>query len=251
MPFLKAPLLTPRSGGGLRSTPSFSRRGAALRALPAGHRRGAERRRPRASAHGEGRLERRYEPGGRKRERGERVAGLLPPQCPKRVRAGAGADLGRRVARLWARQRTTSIGSTRSPSHGPSFRGRSLALCGPGHRRGAHPPVHLVRRGQRALLVLAPAFDQSKQEPGQPTSSATRPSPTLSPEASAPTRPMPGRGGWSWYTGSAGWNVPGRSRDHPGALAARLETCPEGRENVRRHMLAESTYMGHTHIRYI
>jgi len=29
-----------------------------------------------------------------------------------------------------------------------------------------------------------------------------------------------------------------------------LETCPEGRDNVGRHMLALSTYMGHTHIRY-
>jgi len=29
-----------------------------------------------------------------------------------------------------------------------------------------------------------------------------------------------------------------------------LETCPEGRDNVGRHMLALSTYMGHTSIRY-
>ena len=29
-----------------------------------------------------------------------------------------------------------------------------------------------------------------------------------------------------------------------------LESCPEGRDNVGRHMLALSTYMGHTHFRY-
>jgi integrase len=29
-----------------------------------------------------------------------------------------------------------------------------------------------------------------------------------------------------------------------------LETCPEGRDNVGRHMLALSTYMGHTEFRY-
>ena len=29
-----------------------------------------------------------------------------------------------------------------------------------------------------------------------------------------------------------------------------LENCPEGRDNVGRHMLALSTYMGHTHFRY-
>ena len=29
-----------------------------------------------------------------------------------------------------------------------------------------------------------------------------------------------------------------------------LETCPEGRDNVGRHMLALTTYMGHTRIRY-
>ena len=29
-----------------------------------------------------------------------------------------------------------------------------------------------------------------------------------------------------------------------------LENCPDGRDNVGRHMLALSTYMGHTHFRY-
>ena len=53
--------------------------------------------------------------------------------------------------------------------------------------------------------MLAPAFDQSKQEAGQPTSSATRPSRTSSLETSALSRATPGVVAWSWYTRSTRW----------------------------------------------
>jgi len=40
-----------------------------------------------------------------------------------------------------------------------------------------------------------------------------------------------------------------RIHDFRHAFATRaLETCPEGRDNIGRHMLALSTYLGHTHI---
>lgn len=42
-----------------------------------------------------------------------------------------------------------------------------------------------------------------------------------------------------------------RIQDLRNTFAVRaLETCPEGRDNIGRHMVALSTYMGHSHIRH-
>ena len=156
VPFLEAPLLPPDVTEAYARPPRLGRTRAALRALRARHRQGADRRRPRPSAHGQRRLERRDEPGGAGRAGREHVAGLLPSRGPQRVRAavrgprgpGPGRPLPQRgqpprgrcwsgrgtasgtcaatttTGRRWARRRTPSAGSIRSRSRGRCSRAR-------------------------------------------------------------------------------------------------------------------------------
>ena len=115
---------------------------------------------------------------------GEHVLGFfVPPAGPGRAlpergqppRVGAGADLGWRVvpARRLRRRHALGLGKERRvPDRidllvlGCPLGGGSLAFRGPRHGCGPHPPVNLVRRGPQVLLLLAPPFDQSAQEPG-------------------------------------------------------------------------------------
>ncbi len=83
----------------------------------------------------------------------------------------------------------------------------------PRERRPVHPRRdlggHRLRRARatatrpRELFSLLNPINHARTRGGRRT--ATRSSPTSSPPTSTPSPPHVGRGGWTWYTGSAGW----------------------------------------------
>ena len=86
VPFLDAPLLDPRPIGNVRAAAHLQRVRVALRALRSRHRARQPLRRPRASAHGFRRLERRHESSRPRRPRRERVARMVPRDGAERLR---------------------------------------------------------------------------------------------------------------------------------------------------------------------
>ncbi len=68
--------------------------------------------------------------------------------------------------------------------------------------RARAPAARRRRRGRGAARPHQP--DQPRARRARPPS-ATRSSRTWSPPTSTPSRPHTGRGGWTWYTGSASW----------------------------------------------
>ena len=202
-------------------------RGLALRALPARDRQGPDRRRARPAADRQRRLERRDEP-----RRAGRAAARAPgsassstacsassrrcarsgatPSAAERYRreaaparrrcsSGPGTASGTgaattTTARRSARPRTTSAGSTRSPSPGPCSRAR----CPQRFAERAMDAVraHLVRRGHR-LVAAAHA--------------ALRPARRRSPATSRAIRPGVRENGGQ-YTHAAVWTVMAMAR---------------------------------------
>ena len=108
-------------------------------------------------------------------------------------------------------------------------------------RRPVHPRRHLDGHGARAAwaTATAPTSCLRHAEPDQPrrapqaTSRATRSSPTWSPPTSTPQPQHVGRGGWTWYTGSAGWLYRARRRIHARPEAATATTSPSSRASPR------------------
>ena len=227
--------------------------GVALRALRARHRQGPHRRRPRPSADRQRRLERRDEPGRDPGPRRERLARVVPVHGAAAVHPAVrdrGTRRGRRAtrarpagwracssspgtgsgtggattttARRWARRRTTSARSTRSPSPGPSCRERRRVKRA--ERAMDAVRTQLVRRGARVVLVLTPPFDQSAQDPGYikgyPPGDAGERRPVH------PRRGVDGDGGGpARQRGRGGGAVPPAESDQPHADAPRTSSA--------------------------
>ena len=128
---------------------------------------------------------------------------------------------GSRERAPWRRSRNISFAATTvSSSSSPRLSTRRprpglhqrISARRPRKRRPIHPCGDLVRarlrrarrrrQGRRTFLALEP--DQSCRAPA-PAFIATRSSPMSSPPIFMPNRRTSGRGGWTWYTGSAGW----------------------------------------------
>ena len=218
-----------RSPGNLRPAARRGRTGDAFHPLSAGHRQGNHERRPRAPAHGQRRLERRHEPGGPGRARGKRMAGLFPLRhppwnsrpCarPARIRPGPSATAPRpaawrpswsrpgtasgtgavitTTARRWARPRTTSARSTRSPSPGPSFRGRPRRNAWSGPWTPSAPTWSCAAR--RSCRSWPRPSINRRRTPA--TSRAIRPACA---RTAASTRMPPPGSSWPWPGSAAG-----------------------------------------------
>ncbi len=195
VPFLEAPLLAPRSTGGLLASPRVSSEDGSLfehclRAIDKGLTVG----RPWAAAHRQRRLERRHEPRGTRGARGEHVARLLPPPVlmefaplcdaeatpraeryraeARRLAVDARANLGWRVVppRLLRRRHAAGLGAERRVQDrlDRAVLGGALGRGSPALRRArdGRRPHTPGPRGPQVLLLLTPPFDRSAQEPG-------------------------------------------------------------------------------------
>ena len=173
------------------ASPRSARRRHALRALPARHREGPDRRRARAAAHGQRRLERRHEPRRAAGPRRERLARLVPPRAssPTSRRSCEARGDGERAARYRARGATASAARLEQAWDGEWYRrayfddgtplgsaqndecridcdrpvvGRALRRRCP-QRCADAPWTRCARtscaRGTRLVLLLTPPFD--------------------------------------------------------------------------------------------
>ncbi len=96
------------------------------------------------------------------------------------------------AAGAWLRQGLSAAAFARTAASTPTPR------CG----RRSRSPCRARRRGRGAVRHAEP--DQSR-DARVPMCSVTRWSPMSSPPTSIREAPHVGRGGWTWYTGSAGW----------------------------------------------
>ena len=195
VPFLSAPVLAPEAHEAYIQPHRIRRAGVPVRALRPGARPGPDVGRPRVAAHGERGLERRDEPGRARGARGEHLARLLPARGADRLRRSlcgegrlARADRYRgEAARLssalslawdgeWYRRGYYDSGEPLGSAQNDECRIDSIAqswavLSGAAPARFADRAMdavrtHLVRRGSGVVLLLAPPFDHSRQDPG-------------------------------------------------------------------------------------
>ena len=116
---------------------------------------------------------------------------------PRPARRRAGAAVHAAVRPFRRRSRATSRATCPGIRENGGQYTHGAHLVGPGLRRAR-------RRRQGGRAVLDPEPDQPREHPGR-ASIATRWSRTSCRPTSTPSRPHVGRGGWTWYTGSAGW----------------------------------------------
>jgi len=121
----------------------------------------------------------------------------------------------------------------------------AYSSAGPSSRNPvSFPSTQRLSRGLNDTFNVA-------SEPQRPTTTFSYPYGGGGSAAMLSLRPLTNYARPSVSIGDGGGGRRPRIHDLRFSFAVRaLETCPEGRDNVGRHMLALSTYMGHTHIRY-
>ena len=185
----------PRAGRARRVLPAPHRRAdaAALRALRARHRAQPVDRRARASADGHRRLERRHEPGRRRRQRRERLARLVPVRDPRPPGAARRAARARRPRRPLARARRRNSRRRWSSTAGTApGTGAPISTTAPRSAPRAAAPAGSTRSPSPGRCCRAPPSPAARRPRSPPPSASwcgrTTGSPSSSRRPSIPTR---------------------------------------------------------------